>query len=247
MERALQRVFTDLLDTRAGRQAVGYAARRRPDLLLDAVGYQLGKASFEDNTIWPATVTRFEDVAPIVLSSNAANRGVSAMSLIEVAHLWRLADAAGPATLIEVGRERGGSTFVLAAAMHPDATLYSYDPHTKHPTQGQTFDDELADVFRKYGLRNRVHIEQIDAHVADLPEGGYALVLLDGDPSLEGTRTDFDRFCRRLIAGGNVLLHDAAADGPRRATLRPLIEEIEQDDGFERRPDVGTFVQFTAR
>ena len=80
MKRVLKRAFNGLLDSRAGRQAVGYAAVRRPDVLLDAVGYQVGHTRFTDNLGWPETVSRFEDVAPIVLSSNAANRGVSAMS-----------------------------------------------------------------------------------------------------------------------------------------------------------------------
>ena len=79
------------------------------------------------------------------------------------------------------------------------------------------------------------------------PEGEYALVLVDGDPSYEGTRLDFERFGRRLRPGGRVLFHDAVAGGPRAPQLAPLVAEIGGDPDFERQPDVGTFADFRRR
>jgi predicted O-methyltransferase YrrM len=231
-----------------GRRFLGVVAAERPDLLAGALGYTLSQqARLSRVGAWPAKLESFADVAPLVLSSNPANRGVASMRLDEVAYLWRLAAGAGDATLIEIGRERGGSTLVLAAAMSAGAALYSFDPQSKHPGVGAKFDDELRDALARYGLLERVRLSREDSHAAQPPPGEYALVLVDGDPSLAGTRSDFERFCRRLRPGGHALFHDAAAGGPRHETLKPLIAEIERDGHFERRPDVGTFVDFTRR
>jgi len=72
-------------------------------------------------------------------------------------------------------------------------------------------------------------------------------VLVDGDPSLAGTRNDVERFGRRLRPGGRLLFHDATRGGPRSATLRPLLAELGADEEFTRLPDVGTFADFQRR
>lgn len=123
--------------------------------------------------------------------------------------------------------------------------MYSHDPQSKHPGQGDLFDGELRAVLGRYGLVGRVRVLREDSHVAEPPPGEYALVLVDGDPSLAGTRADFERFCRRLRPGGHALFHDAAPGGSRHETLAPLIDEIERDPAFGRRPDVGTLVHLS--
>jgi predicted O-methyltransferase YrrM len=128
--------------------------------------------------------------------------------------------------------------------MHAGATLHSFDPESKHGTRGEEFDAELADVLARHDLATNVRLVQEDSQVAALPEDQYALVLVDGDPSLAGTRLDFERFGRRLRPGGHALFHDAAPGGPRHDELEPLVAEIERDDDFVRQPDVGTFVDF---
>lgn len=72
-------------------------------------------------------------------------------------------------------------------------------------------------------------------------------MLVDGDPTYAGTRLDFERFAHRFATGGTVLFHDATVAGPRHEELAPLMHEIEAEPGFERGPDVGTFVQFVRR
>lgn len=242
--RLVDRVSVALGRSRLGRRWIGHLAARRPDLLLKALGYSLSSAAELEGAQWPASLARFEDVAPIVLSSNAANRGVSSMSVVEVAHLWRLAAESPARTLIEIGRERGGSTLVMAAAMAKDATLYSYDPQSKHGAQGQEFDRQLSNALARYGLDEHVRILQEDSKTATAPSGSYGLVLVDGDPSYDGTRSDFERFCLHLAPGGRALFHDAVAGGPRERELAPLLREIEADSTFERQPDVGTFADF---
>ena len=245
MRKPARRVVRRLLDSRAGRALVGVAALERPDVLLGALGFTLSRDARFTRITWPSSVSSFEDVAPLVLSSNPANRGLAAMTLAEAAHLWRLAAAVGDGTIVEIGRERGGSTFVLAAALANRGRLVSYDPQGK---LGSTdYDAELRAALEHFGLAANVELSLEDSHVADPPKGEYALVLVDGDPSYEGTRLDFERFARRLGSGGHVLFHDAVAGGPRARQLAPLMAEIDADPDFDRRPDVATFAHYTRR
>jgi len=243
MRGALGQLLAAATRTGPGRRLLGAAVVKNPEQALAALGWTLGSRSgFEQVPAWPARADRFEDVAPVVLSSNAANRGVASMRLDEAAHLWLLARSAGPGTLVEIGRERGGSTFVLACAMVPDAELHSYDPHTKLGDPGP--DAALAAALARYGLEGRAHLHVEDSHSAEPPAHELALVLVDGDPSYEGTRLDFERFCRLLRPAGHALFHDATGGGPRQPQLAPLLAEIEREPGFERLPDVGTFADF---
>ena len=242
MSSILRSFARSFLGTKIGRSLVGVAAMERPDVLLGALGWSLSRdRRFRDLEVWPESLKGFEDVAPLVLSSNATNRGLAAMSLIEVAHLWRLAADPTMDLVIEIGRERGGSTLVLAGALGGRGRLVSFDPQSK--LGSSSYDDELRSALERYGIRN-VDLRLDDSHTAELPDGEYSLVLMDGDPSYEGTKRDFERFCRRLRTGGHALFHDAAAGGPRSPQLAPLMEEIGVDREFERQPDVGTFVHF---
>lgn len=234
--------------SRLGKLWLGYLVLERPELMTRALGSALSReARFSRLDRWPARLAGFEDVAPMVLSSNEAGRGIASMSLVELGHLWRLAGAAGPKVLVEIGRERGGSTFVLAAAMSPGATLYSYDPQTKQGHLGDEFDRQLVDALRRYDLEARVRILKEDSHVATVPDGEYALVLVDGDPTYAGTKTDYERFAPQIEPGGRLLFHDAAPGGPRHRDLAPLMAEIEAAGVFERQADVGSFVDFVKR
>jgi predicted O-methyltransferase YrrM len=229
--------------TNVGRGLLVAVAVERPAVLAEVLGWRQARDARIALEDWPEGRVAFEDVAPLVLSSSAANRGLASMRLDEIAYLWRIAVDAGPATLIEIGRERGGSTVVLATAMSPQATLWSFDPQTK--LGNDAFDRELGAVLQRFGLTDRVNLIAEDSHRADLPAGEYALVLIDGDPSVEGARLDFQRFGRRLRVGGLALFHDATPGAPRAKQLAPLLSEIEDEPGFARRLDVGTFAVFS--
>jgi predicted O-methyltransferase YrrM len=227
--------------SRLGGRALAYLAIRVPDLLLEPLGWALStNARLPDDL--PERIDAFECCAPLVLSSNAANRGVAAMRLDEAALLWRLATSAASGLLVEIGRERGGSTLLLAGALQEGAELHSYDPQTK--LGSLEFDGELRRLLARYGRDSPVHLHVADSHVAPLPTGRIGLVLVDGDPSYEGTRLDFERWCVPMAAGGHALFHDAAPGGKRHPQLRRLVEEIETDGGWRREPDVGSFVHF---
>jgi predicted O-methyltransferase YrrM len=227
--------------SRLGGRALAYLADRDPGLLLAPLGWALSKDARLPERL-PERIDTFESCAPLVLSSNAANRGVAAMRLDEAALLWRLAASVRDGLLVEIGRERGGSTLLLAGALQEGAELHSYDPQTK--LASLDFDAELAKLLARHGREGRVHLHVADSHTAPIPAGRIGLVLVDGDPSYEGTRLDFERWCVPMAAGGHALLHDAAPGGKRHPQLRRLVEEIEAGGGWRREADVGSFVHF---
>jgi predicted O-methyltransferase YrrM len=239
----LKRLARKVAHTGPGRRLVAAIVIDDPDLALKGIGWQLSdRAALSPSAGWPERLQGFEDVAPLILSSNAANRGLAAMRLDEAALLWRLARDVQGDVVVEIGRERGGSTLLLAAALGGEGVLHSYDPQTKLGSEDP--DRELRSLLDRFGIGANVELHVVDSHVAEVPEGGLGLVLVDGDPSYEGTRLDFERFCRRLRPGGHALFHDAAPGGSRRPQLAPLMRAIAGGDEFEERPGVGTFVHF---
>jgi predicted O-methyltransferase YrrM len=235
-----------LTQTRLGRRALAKVILSAEDFSLQTLGWSLAsRATLPGPAGESPSIDRFECVAPLVLSSNAANRGLASMRLDEAAHLWSVARSVGDATLVEIGRERGGSTLLLAAAMAPQARLHSYDPQTKLGGDGP--DAPLEAMLDRYGLSGRVELHVADSHTVEPPDGELGLVLVDGDPTYAGTRLDYERFCLRLRPGGHALFHDAVPPGPRHEALAPLLAEIGLEGELERRPDVGTFAHFTRR
>jgi len=239
-------VIAALTRTRVGRRVLAKVILSAEDFSLGTLGWSLAtQASLPEPGRLPAALDGFEQVAPLVLSSNPANRGLASMRLDEAAHLWSVARSVGDATLVEIGRERGGSTLLLAGAMTNGAELHSYDPQTK--LGGAAPDAPLRALLDRYGLSGRVALHVADSHTVEPPRGDLGLVLVDGDPTYEGARLDYERFCLRLRAGGHALFHDALPPGPRHEALAPLLVEIEREGAFDRRPDVGTFAHFTRR
>jgi len=235
-----------LTRTSVGRRVLAKVILSAEDFSVQTLGWSFAtQASLPAAERLPPSLDGFELVAPLVLSSNPANRGLASMRLDEASHLWSLARSAGDATLVEIGRERGGSTLLLAGAMAPGAELHSYDPQTKLGEAAA--DGQLAALLERYGLSDRVRLHVADSHTVEPPGGELGLVLVDGDPSYEGTRYDYERFCLRLRPGGDALFHDAVPPGPRHEALAPLLLEIEREGEFDRRPDVGTFAHFTRR
>jgi predicted O-methyltransferase YrrM len=187
---------------------------------------------------WPDSLRGFEDLS-FVFTSTQLDNGIAQLTIEEAAHLFRTARDAGPGTLVEIGRYKGGSTLVLATAMHPGARLVSYDLHAVPGVPSADFDRELRGVLERYGLGDRVELVVGDSHTAELP-GGCVLVFVDGDHSLEGVLADYEHWKRALEPGGHLLFHDA----PNRSKLaaggcEPVgeaIGEIERRDSrFFRR------------
>ena len=239
----LARVVRRLVRTRVGRQVLAAAAIADPETALGAAGFALERRMyFAGVTCWPPSVDGFEDCA-IVFSSNHANHGIAQLTLEEGAHLYRLVKTT-PGPHVEIGRYKGGGTFLMAAALRDGDELYSYDTLEK---VGRDVDQEIRLALDRYHFGKRVHLIVGDSHVVQLPTTAFGVVFLDGDPSYEGTRSDVERWGDELRKGGHLTLHDATPGASRYDEIGRLVDELTVDPRYGRCPDVGSIVHFVRR
>lgn len=223
--------------------------------------YFNGRATFDSVLRPPERIRGFEDLA-FLFSSNQLNVGIAVLAFDEGAYLYRIVRELSDATVVEIGRFKGGSTLLMAAALTQGSQLYSYDwfsaprsPLTKssgttrHPAQGRPqLDERLQDALARYELSDRVHLIVADSRTAAPPPDGCDLVFLDGDHSYEGVRADYEHWAPHVRPGGRLLFHDAVARdlAPSAIGVTRLVEEIENEKPrrFIREPAVGSIAQF---
>jgi predicted O-methyltransferase YrrM len=218
--------------TPAGKHVVHAAVLQDPDELRFALVER-----------WPDAVRGFEDLA-FLFSGNQLNHGIASLQFDEAALLYRVVRDAGPGPLAEIGRFRGGSTAIIAAAMGEANELWSYD-------LDGALDGELDDALRRLGLRDRVHLEVGDSRTVELPPGPLRVLFVDGDHTAGGARADYERWRGLVAPGGDLLFHDAVDTGGygnHYPGVAQLVLEIERDDAeLERRPDAGSIAHFVRR
>jgi predicted O-methyltransferase YrrM len=199
---------------------------------------------------WPQSLSGFEDLA-FLFTTNELNHGVASLSFDEAAHLFRLARSLGPATIVEIGRFKGGSTLVFATAKHPEATLLSFDLAGERGPgiDGEEVDAEIASTLARFDRDAGVHLVRANSRSAQHPEGGCDLLFIDGDHSYEGVRADYEHWRDALRPRAHLLFHDAAHP-ERYAAVSPgvarAVEEIERspDSGFVRESGAGSIAHF---
>ena len=226
------------------KQLAERAARTRvgANLVHASVLHDHSRKRFSAVERWPDEVRGFEDLT-FLFSSNQLNHGIASLQFDEAALLYRVARDAGPAKLAEIGRFRGGSTVITAAAMDAGAELWSYDLSSAN-------DGELNTALARLGLAERVHLVVGDSRTVELPEGPLRALFIDGDHTYEGARADFERWRTLLAPGSDLLFHDAVDSGGygnHYPGIARLAAEIGRDPGFERLPGAGSIAHFAAR
>lgn len=198
------------------KRAVAASVRTTPGkhLLHAATAPDRRAERFGDVTAWPTTVVGFEDL-DFLFTSSQLDHGVASLRFDEAALLYRLVRDSGIATIAEIGRFKGGSTLVMAAAMTTGSTLWSYDLHVpaRPDLVGADLDAELAAALERLGIDGGVHLVVGDSLTVDLPRGPIDLLFIDGDHSYEGARADFERWGPHVREGGHLLFHDAVDTG----------------------------------
>jgi predicted O-methyltransferase YrrM len=230
---------------RLGRTGVG------KNLIHASVLSDPASMRFRNVEQWPADVRGFEDLA-FLFSSNQLNHGVASLQVDEAALLFRLARDAQSGPFAEIGRFKGGSTLIFAAALPPGAELWSYDLHValRPDMPGAELDAELGGALERFGLAEKVHLVVADSRTVDPPPEPLELLFIDGDHSYEGAKADFTRWSAFVRAGGHVLFHDAVDRGGY-GNVYPgvtrAVAEVEQAGGWERQPGAGSIAHFIRR
>jgi predicted O-methyltransferase YrrM len=235
-------VLKDLV-RRAGRTGLG------KNLIHAAVLRDPSTMRFVNVEQWPESVRGFEDLA-FMFSSNQLNHGVASLQFDEAALLYRLARDATSGPFAEIGRFKGGSTIVFAAALPAGAKLWSYDLHValRPDMPGEQLDAELSSALERFGLAHKVHLVVADSRTVDPPPEPLEVLFIDGDHSYEGAKADFARWQAFVRPDGHVLFHDAVDTGGY-GNMYPgvaqLVEEIERGDAWVRHPGAGSIAHFT--
>jgi predicted O-methyltransferase YrrM len=225
---------------RLGRTPVG------KNLIHASVLRDPAEMRFRNVEQWPESVRGFEDLA-FMFSSNQLNHGVASLQIDEAALLFRLARDLESGPVAEIGRFKGGSTIIFAAALPPGVELWSYDFHValRPDMPGEQLDEELRAALTRFGLEGKVHLLVADSRIAEPPPGELALLFIDGDHSYEGAKADFDRWSTFVRPGGHVLLHDAVDTGGY-GNVYPGVVRLtaEIGAGWERQPGAGSIAHF---
>jgi predicted O-methyltransferase YrrM len=195
------------------RQFVELTLERDPDAVLQPVGAAQNRAprlATAPVDLDPQGRLDFEDLAGLFASS-MLNHGVIGMTIRQAAYVFGLARRSGARKAIEVGRWRGGSTVVLAAAIGQHGKVWSIDVGEKEARvlaeRPGTLDEQTRAFCERFGLN--VELLVGDSRTLEVDTGVVDLVLVDGDHTYEGVRSDVDRFGRRVRVGGALLLDDA--------------------------------------
>jgi predicted O-methyltransferase YrrM len=217
------------------------------NLIHAAVMRDPGQMRFANVEHWPESVHGFEDLA-FMFSSNQLNHGVASLLFDEAALLYRLAGNVGPRPIAEIGRFKGGSTVVFAAALPEGAQLWSYDLHValRPDMTGDQLDRELDDALTRLGVRHKVNLLVGDSRSVDPPPDPLELLFIDGDHSYDGAKGDFDRWGAFVKPGGHVLFHDAVDTGGY-GNVYPGVARAVAEVEWERVADAGSIAHFIKR
>lgn len=150
----------------------------------------------------PKAGDSFEDLAWL-FTCDSRNRGLIRQGFDEAALLWKAVKATA-GNVLEIGRNFGGSTVLLAAA-GADRQIYSIDNRSHENSACKAY-------LTRSEISQRVHLLVTDSR-RTLPDLSFGLLFIDGDHSFEGVLADVVAHWNSLQSrDGNIALaafHDA--------------------------------------
>jgi len=217
---------------------------------LNRLSDDLAAQGFVDEAL-PRDLDRiegFEDCAWL-LSSNVLNHFAARLMLGEASHLFAtVRGLEGTPRVVEIGRYRGGTALLLAAA---GGNVLSIDIDERL----RASDESLRAALSRVGLEGRVEMVFADSTTFPIEAGSIDLVFVDGDHSYEGVSRDVAHWVPALRRGGILLLHDAKWPEPSRPWNRPpdaavlgvhrLVQELRRRSDLEETSAPGTLAQFS--
>jgi len=250
----LGRRVAPLLPSSFAQGLAHYWARSQPHILALAMGPRLNLKPDLDNMAFdclPNGNLGFEHLAGL-FSSTAFDHGVISMTVRQAAYLYNLVRSLTAPKVIEVGRYKGGGTLLIAAAMRGNGQFWSIDIGEKEARlrrNARPYDTQLRDVLDKFGLSADLIVG--DSRTLEIDTGEVDLVVIDGDHSYEGVKSDFDRFGRRVYKkGGHIVFDDAFKDeilGIESSSVGKLVSEIIEAGEYELTRKVDRMAHFISR
>ena len=155
-----------------------------------------------------------------LFSSNELNMGISQLQFDEAACLFRLLRGSGQPRVVELGRYRGGTTFLMAAA---GARVISLEAS---PEVEERFREPLMRALRRFGLEERVELVLGDAHTCPVEPEASDFVLMHCSPATRAeARAIAAHWWPGIRPGGGLILHGS----PYLPAGTQLIGELDQE------------------
>ena len=222
------------------RRGLVWMIRRHPHVAYDVLR-QRSPRDYSFAQLPERPQRNFEDL-DWMFESNPVNKGLLLLEFDEAACLFRLARSKPAARILEIGRWRGGSTFLFAVASDQDSIVTSIDIAPQ--------DDELLQsALKKNNLAHKIELLIGSSPDAEVRRDFYDLILVDGDHSYKGAARDYEHWKKAVKPCGHLAFHNAARGrlltdavaGPLR-----LVQEItdRESEYYHRQPDVGSLALF---
>lgn len=184
----------------------------------------------------PERIAGFEDTIFLFHNDSQANFGIILQNLENAAYLYKTIKQLTAPKIVEIGRHRGGSTFLLASAADDDAQITSIDLFVPDHSEnaGPKTDEALKRALSKYGWDKKVKLVVSDSTTYKAERESLDLVLIDGDHSYEGVKKDFLNFYPAVKKQGHILFDDSSPTrfGSCSEGVVKLLREIENDGRF---------------
>jgi len=133
----------------------------------------------------------------------------------EITELVKRVQSLRPATVVEIGTARGGTLFLLCRSAADDAHVVSLDlPSGKNGGGFPAWKEPIYKLFKKPGqrldfIRANSHSPVAFGKLKELLGGRKIdFLLIDGDHSYDGVKTDFDLYSPLMSPGGLIAFHD---------------------------------------
>jgi len=201
---------------------VGTNQMHNTDRIDEVMPAQLSDVSRFDGLLW-------------LFSSNYANRGISLLMLDEALWLFNTVRSLDTPRVAEIGRAKGGTTFLLAAA---GATVVSLDNQAletgnarRHGAAADlSYDEALTRALRRHQLENSVEAIVGDATTHPVPTAEFDIVFLDVPFSAHRMSDLFEHWWPGVKPGGLVILRDGRE--PRSRGVRELAGTLQSRGDF---------------
>jgi predicted O-methyltransferase YrrM len=208
------------------------------DLILHRVGTIQMHNTDRIDEVMPARlsdVSRFDRLLWL-FSSNYANRGISLLLLDEALWLFNTVRSLDAPRVAEIGRAKGGTTFLLAAA---GATVVSLDNQALEAGNAKrhggasklSYDESLKVALQRHGLESNVEAIVGDAITHPVQTAEFDLVFLDVPFSARRMSELFEHWWPGVKPGGLVILRDGRE--PRSPGVREFAGTLQARGGIK--------------